>query len=270
MPDLNGVVKAMKQIYDGELDRNPTNLSAMAVDWITDKLSSETVGGKFDTLLQQGVEGKAVDDMFKRPSERRLVVDDDNDGEEDAQYGDDTTEYFFSMPYQNSSRLHTLRAMRKGDCPGWTLLWSEDADMDWSKFDALRKFILPTNSFLYVLTHVLLFTGQQGWGTSIPPSEGDVIFLLSRAQDGTTFPTDNDLLMGIVHPDCVVMIRTDRFLAAAKYHMLESRGMGTGALDVLKVALAVKAPIERPINIKVIHVVVAIMKHSVEISGDGN
>jgi hypothetical protein len=59
------------------------------------------------------------------------------------------------MPYQNSSRLHTLRAMRKGECPGWTLLWSEDADMDWSKFDALRKFIVPT-AFLYVLTHVLL------------------------------------------------------------------------------------------------------------------
>ena len=59
--------------------------------------------------------------------------------------------------------------------------------------------------------------GQQGWGSTIPLSQGEVLFLLTENPDGSTFPVNRNLQLGLRDPDPVVLVRTDRMANAAHY-----------------------------------------------------
>lgn len=83
----------------------------------------------------------------------------------------------------------------------------------------------------------------------------------------TYFTTgENDLMRGVLDPDLVVMIRTDRFMPAVKFLQIEaeSKGGSPTSFDALRATLAHAVPIGRELNIKVIHAVVAHVKESEE------
>ena len=65
--------------------------------------------------------------------------------------------------------------------------------------------------------------GQQGWGSTIPLSQGEVLFLLTENPDGSTFPVN--LQLGLRDPGPVVLVRTDR-MANAAHHLADEYSNG--------------------------------------------
>lgn len=74
------------------------------------------------------------------------------------------------------------------------------------------------------------------------------------------------LHIGTLDPDIVVLVRSDRLIPAGKFLDIEAAtGRSTPtAHDALRASLAQTVRIDRPINMKVIHIVVATVKEEEE------
>lgn len=106
MPDLHGVISALKAVHTDSL---PSTLTNTAVEFITQNLSSSAVGQQFETLINDGVAARAVDGIFRRsvsaagpsftPSHAAPTGRGGN-----GDYGSNSDDFFYSLEYQSAER----------------------------------------------------------------------------------------------------------------------------------------------------------------------
>lgn len=233
MPDLNGVISALKMIHSGGPLASSVverNLTAEAIEYISKELSREAVASRFYRLIQDGISGQHRESLSLK-------------GFDFSSY---TNNWYFSLPHDDPKLLKILLQIPTRETPRWVLLWSSSLQLRHSELSRM---------------------GDRGWASS-PPVDGDIFLLQAMLENGAIYPSNNDILLNQdVKPDGPVLIRTETYLTAAKFVMARA-GKQPNALSVLETILRGGAPVPGGVSVKYMRAVVADKKLMIDAGGD--
>lgn len=266
-PDVAGVSAALRHVAAGGLDGHDSNQSR-AADWIREEMSGASVSRQFDALLIKGVAAKRA----AAPLTLRASVD--ADGKASRVVGDDSGvvaagevvwrvelgvglghDWYIPLRVQDEGAIAALLKRERLAIAARGRRGGQGAFTE-SAAGALPDWVLVWSSAGVLRMEELAKMKAEGWDR-VPAEQIDVLFLETRRSDGTVFPKEVELTKGVLDPNILVLVRTDRFLASAK--LLTSQAATTGkSVSVrksLELALSGKGHLPRKMEIKIKHTV---------------
>lgn len=212
-PSIAGSVAALIEVYNNRSSQRRFAVRNAAISWVQAEFNRQKVGSLFDSLITSGIANKT----------EMLSISWDALVQTEAQ-----VDWFFSLSFEKPQRLLDLMDLGE-NAPQWTLLWSETANL---RLDVLESL-------------------EEKFHNGVSPEGGDVIFYLTMRSNGSTFPDVDDLQKGVLVPNSIILLRTDRFLNAARH-------TGFAVLDqILRTVLSNQLPFKRKMEIRVHHMVIA-------------